>query len=82
MNRFFTTVGVVILSACSPGVDARADHEFVMPHECASDDDCLSGAECENAWCLEDGTCRKGNPTGFDCGTNGMCVEGLCIEVD
>lgn len=73
---------VASIAACSATTDPQDASEFVMPDTCLSDDDCRSGAECENAWCRADGTCRRGTPTGFECGNGGMCVDSLCIETD
>ena len=80
--RYIGVVLSIAITSCSSSTDLQEAPGFTMPETCVSDDDCLSGAECENAWCTEGGTCRRGTPTGFDCGIGGMCVDSLCIETN
>jgi hypothetical protein len=70
----------MLLSACTISDAPPEAPPDEPPGSCEVDDDCLTGAECENAWC-RNGTCRVGTPTGFPCGADGMCVERRCIEL-
>lgn len=81
MTRFSWLMSASMLcSACTMSDVPPAPAPDDPPGSCASDDDCVTGAECENAWC-RNGTCRVGTPTGLPCGDDGMCVENSCIEL-
>jgi len=81
MNSLMTILSIALLCSCAAAGPPSPPDDGLPGDTCDTDDDCRTGAECENAWCRDDGTCRRGTPTGFACGTHGMCVENNCIEL-